>query len=659
MLAYVAATQAGQMPALSPPTRNDGDGTLAMDAATRASLEITRARDGSTAHTLLAAVDRTLTAPGARMLAGWLSAPLTDPAAIAARQAGWLGLSAEPAALTALRTVLRGAPDATRALGRLSVGRGGPRDLLAIRQVMAVATDAAATLPPPKSPLALGEGGVRALSAGLTEARDPHPGPLPEGEGDHAGILSDLAQDLRLDTGLGARLAAALAASPPLRLDDGGAIAEGFDGELDGERRLRDDSRRVITGLQLDYAQRYGVASLKIRHHAQLGYVMEVPAAAAEALRSRPELSLRQSMANAARFTNPELAELDRRINEAAGRAAAREATVFAALVAEVLAQAQTLRRAAAALATLDVLQACAKLAESGSWCRPAVTGDAAFSIAAARHPVVEAALPGGTPFQPNDCDLSPARRVLLLTGPNMAGKSTFLRQNALLVILAQAGPAGAGRQRPHRRGRPPVQPRGRGRRPGPRPLHLHDGDDGDRRHPQPGGAAQPGRGGRDRARHRDAGRAGDRLGRAGGAALAHPLPNPVRHPFPRIGRAGTGTAANVPARHAVREWKNEIVFLHEVGEGAAGRSWGVHVAKLAGIPAATVRRAAGLLASLERGSATGPDLPLFAALPAAAPAPDRLRAALDGMEPDRLSPREALEALYQLKSLALSSAEC
>ena len=195
-----------------------------------------------------------------------------------------------------------------------------------------------------------------------------------------------------------------------------------------------------VTGLQLDYAQRYGVASLKIRHHAQLGYVMEVPAAAADALKARPELSLRQSMANAARFTNPELADLDRRINEAAGRARAREALIFGRLVSDVVAEAAALRRAAAALAMLDVLQSCEKLAEPGTWCRPVVTADTAFCVTAARHPVVEAALPTGTAFQPNDCDLSPARRILLLTGPNMAGKSTFLRQNALLVILAQAG---------------------------------------------------------------------------------------------------------------------------------------------------------------------------------------------------------------------------
>ena len=174
---------------------------------------------------------------------------------------------------------------------------------------------------------------------------------------------------------------------PPGRREEGGAIAEGFDGELDAERRLRDDSRRVITGLQLDFAQRYGVASLKIRHHAQLGYVMEVPAAATEALRSHPELSLRQSMATAARFSNAELAELDRRIAEAAERAAAREAAILARLTDEVLAQSAALRAAASALATLDVLQSCAHLAEPGAWCRPIVTADAAFQVTAARAP--------------------------------------------------------------------------------------------------------------------------------------------------------------------------------------------------------------------------------------------------------------------------------
>ena len=620
-LAYVRSTQAGQLPALSPPARHEPGGTLAMDAATRASLEITRARDGSAEHTLLAAVRRTLTAPGARRLAEWLSAPLTDPALIAARQDGWGALLAHPDAAAALMMGLRGVPDAARALGRLSVGRGGPRDLQAIQHTIAAAAVIAGCLP-------------------------------------HTPLLDRLRGDLTLDPALGEHLRRALVEQPPARREDGGAVAEGFDGELDAERRLRDDSRRVITGLQLDYAQRYCVASLKIRHHAQLGYVMEVPAVAAEALRSHPELSLRQSMASAARFTNPELSELDRRIAEAAERAAAREAVVFATLVAAVLAQAPALRTAAAALATLDALQSCAQLAQPGAWCRPEVTADTAFCVTAGRHPVVEAALPRGTAFQPNDCDLSTARRVLLLTGPNMAGKSTYLRQNALAVVLAQAGlpvPAASARIGVANRlfsrvGAADDLARGRStfmtemtetaailHGAGPRSLVVVD----------------------------EIGRGTATLdGLAIAWAVLEALHSQIRcrtlfatH-FHELASLGQALPQMCPHAMQVREWKNEIVFLHEVAEGAAGRSWGVHVAKLAGIPAPVVRRAAGLLAALERGSATGPDLPLFHNL-SPPPASDRLGAALDRMEPDQLTPREALQALYELKALRLSCDEC
>lgn len=618
-LIYVRSTQAGQLPTLSPPARHEQAGTLAMDAATRASLEITRARDGGTEHTLFAAVQRTLTQAGARTLAAWLSAPLTAPAAIGARQDAWTQLLADPAAAAALRSALRGAPDAARALGRLSLGRGGPRDLLAIRLTLVAATDIAAILP--DSPL-----------------------------------LGRLRGDLAVDPALQERLQAALAETLPARLDDGNVIAEGYDGELDAERRLRDDSRRVITGLQLDYAQRYGVASLKIRHHSQLGYVIEAPAAAAETLRAHPDLTLRQGMANGARFSNPELTDLDRRIAEAAERAAAREAAIFDDLVRAVLQQAQPLRDAAAALATLDAIQSCARLAETQTWCRPEVSDDAAFSVTAARHPVVEAALPAGVRFQPNDCDLSPSRRVLLLTGPNMAGKSTFLRQNALLVVLAQAGlpvPAAAARigtadRLFSRVGAADDLARGRStfmtemtetaailNQAGPRSMVVVD----------------------------EIGRGTATLdGLAIAWAVLEALHSQLRcrtlfatH-FHELAGLTQALPQMCPHAMRVREWKSEIIFLHEVVEGAAGRSWGVHVAKLAGIPAATVRRAAGLLAALERGSATGPDLPLFAALPAQDPAPNRLYAALDALEPDRLSPREALDALYQLKALGLSS---
>jgi DNA mismatch repair protein MutS len=623
-LAYVQATQAGKTPTLSPPTRHQPGDTLAMDAATRASLEITRARDGTTEHTLLTATQRTLTQPGARLLAAWLAAPLTSLADITARQDAWSHLLADLPALAALRSILRGIPDATRALARLSLDRGTPRDLLTIRLVSAAAAAAAPLLP--DTPL-----------------------------------LNRLRSQLALDPALQANLAAALAPDLPARLTDGNVIAPGYDGELDAERRLRDDSRRVISGLQLDYAQRFGVASIRIRHHAQLGYVIEAPAAAVDALRSHGDLTLRQSMANAARFTTPELSDLDRRIAEAADRAQAREAALFAGLAAQALAAAPALRAAADALATLDALQSAARLAETGAWCRPTITADTAFAVTAARHPVVEAALPPSARFQPNDCDLAPQRRVLLLTGPNMAGKSTFLRQNALLIILAQAGlpvPAASARigiadRLFSRVGAADDLARGRStfmtemtetaailNQAGPRSLVVVD----------------------------EIGRGTATLdGLAIAWAVLEALHSQIRcrtlfatH-FHELAGLTQSLPQMCPHAMQVREWKGEIVFLHEVAEGAAGRSWGVHVAKLAGIPAPTVRRAATLLAALEKGSVTGPDLPLFAALPPdpAPPPPDKLRATLETIDPDRLSPREALEALYQLKALALSSTKC
>ena len=399
-VAYVQAAGAGTMPRLSRPQPAGLTGQMALDAATRASLEITRARDGGAAHTLLAAVSRTLTAPGARLLAGWLGGPLLDPAAIARRQDGWCWLLTQPEALAALRTALRGVPDLARALGRLSSGRGAPRDMAAVAVALASGREAAAAL----------DGAPWGLAA------------------------------LRVDPALADLLGRALVPSPPARLEDGGVIAAGFDGELDAQRALRDDSRRVVSGLTLDLAQRYGVASLKIRHHQQLGYVIEAPAVAVEKLRAHPELTMRQAMTNGARFVNAELADLDQRISRAADAAAARERLVWDSVVATVLQQADALSACASALARLDVLQCCARLAEGGRWCRPHVTDDDAFCIRAGRHPVVEGALDGTTAFVPNDCDLSPGRRVLLLTGPNMAGKSTYLRQNALMAVLAQAG---------------------------------------------------------------------------------------------------------------------------------------------------------------------------------------------------------------------------
>ena len=629
-LDYVRTTQAGQLPRLSRPTPLGAAGRLDLDAATRASLEILRARDGGTAHTLLGAVQRTVTAAGARRLAEFLAAPLTDLPAITARQDGWAWLLAMPQATAALRDALRGAPDMARALARLSLGRGSPRDLAALRDGLTAATQARAALS----------------------------GPLPA-------LLADWITALGAAPDLHALLGQALAEPAPPRLDDGGAIAPGYDGELDSECRLRDDSRRVIAGLQLDFAQRYGVASLKIKHHAQLGYVIEVPAIAVEKLRAFPDLTLRQGMANGARFTCAELSELDRRISEAAERARARERVVFAHLVQTSLRHAEALAQAAAALAGLDVLQSCAKLAESGTWCRPTLDDSDAFLVQAGRHPVVEAAVAGQTAFIANDCDLSPNRRVLLLTGPNMAGKSTYLRQNALIVVLAQAGlPAPAASVHLglvdrlfSRVGAADDLARGRStfmvemtetasilHQAGPRSLVVVD----------------------------EIGRGTATLdGLAIAWAVLEALHNAIRcrtifathfHELAQL----TGELPRLsPHTMRVKEWRNDVVFLHEVAEGAGGRSWGVHVAKLAGVPAATVRRAGVLLAALEDRAGRLTDsaaLPLFAA----ANTPSEIRpitqhpalAALAALDLDQLTPRAALDTLYQLSALLSVASE-
>ena len=627
-LDYVRATAAGKLPRLSRPAPLGEAGRLELDAATRASLEVARARDGGTAHTLLAAVQRTLTAAGARLLADMLAAPLTDPAPIADRQDAWSWLLANPASAAALRAALRRVPDMARALGRLSLGRGGPRDLGALRDG-----------------LAAGE----AIQAALDE-------PLPR-------LLAAARAALTPAPGLRTQLQAALAETVPARLEDG-AIVAGFDPELDAERGLRDDSRRVIATLQLDYAQKYGVASLKIRHHAQLGYVIEAPSAAVEKLRLSPELTLRQAMVNGARFSSVELADLDRRIAEAAERAVAREKKIFAHLVAAVLGEAEALAGCAAALARLDVAQSAAALAAPGTWCRPQVTEETGFCIEAGRHPVVEAALAGQQGFVPNDCDLSPDRRVLLLTGPNMAGKSTYLRQNALIVLLAQAGlPVPAARARLgivdrlfSRVGAADDLARGRStfmvemtetaailHQAGPRSLVVVD----------------------------EIGRGTATLdGLAIAWAVLEALHNTVRcrvifatH-FHELARLTAELPRLAPHTMRVKEWKGEVVFLHEVAEGAAGRSWGVHVARLAGVPAPVVRRAGALLAALESRAGDLTDaaaLPLFASAQPAPEAPvpaptaaaaEPLQAALAALDPDRLTPREALEALYRLKTI-------
>jgi DNA mismatch repair protein MutS len=372
-----------------------------------------------------------------------------------------------------------------------------------------------------------------------------------------------------------------------------------------------------------------------------------------ESLRAFPELTLRQGMANGARFTHPKLSDLDRRITEAADRATARERTIFATLIDAVQAAADSLASAAAALATLDVLQSAARLAEGGTWCRPTVEDGEAFHVTAGRHPVVEMALTGSGAFVPNDCDLSPDRRVLLLTGPNMAGKSTFLRQNALIAILAQSGlptPAQSVRlgiidRLFSRVGAADELARGRStfmvemtetaailHQAGPRSLVIVD----------------------------EIGRGTATLdGLAIAWSVLEALHSQLRcrtifatH-FHELAQLTETLPRLSPHMMRVREWRGDVVFLHEVAAGAAGRSWGVHVARLAGVPAPVVRRAAALLTALEKGrEPVIADLPLFASLPAPGVS-CAVCETLYAVEPENLSPKQALDLVYQLKEQA------
>ncbi|HVV93736.1 MAG TPA: DNA mismatch repair protein MutS [Hyphomicrobiales bacterium] len=642
-VSYVERTQRGARPPLSPPQHLAAGAYLDIDAATRANLELTKTLAGERRGSLLHAIDRTVTAAGRRLLAERLASPLTAVEAIRARLDAVAALVADPALRQDGRDHLRAAPDLVRALQRLAFGRGGPRDLFAIGQGLAAA---------------------RALAARLASADLPT---------ELAAAAVALAPP---DGGLADALTAALAGELPARVSDGGFIRTGFDDELDGQRALRDDSRRVVAGLQGRYAEDTRIRTLRVKHTNFLGYFVEVPAAAGEALRAPPWNATfvhRQTMQGAMRFSTVELSDLESRIAAAADRALAREAAIFKDLAARVLAAAEGLKALAAGLAALDVATALAALAVECRLARPEIEDSLAFAIEGGRHPVVEQAL-DGAPFVANDCDLSPpagaeAGRIWLVTGPNMGGKSTFLRQNALIAILAQMGsfvPAARARigvidRLFSRVGAADDLARGRStfmvemvetaailNQATPRSLVILD---------------EIGRG----------------TATFDGLSIAwatiehlHGV-NRCRALFATHFQELTELARRLPRLHnatlRVAEWKGEVVFLHEVVPGAADRSYGIQVAKLAGLPAAVVERAKAILAELESGERAMPggrgpglaELPLFAAALApppgvvTAPAPDPLREALAAVDPDALTPRQALDALYRLKAAGRS----
>ena len=639
---YLERTQCGARPKLEPPLSTRRARTMEIDAATRANLEFTRTLGGQREGSLLATIDRCATPAGSRRLAAQLSAPLTDAAAIEARLAA-VGFLVDARELRAdARKILKAAPDLLRAVSRLALERAGPRDLAAVGDGLAAAA---------------------ALAAHFSDDAFPQ-GPLPALLAEARGAAASV------DPALSERLAATLADDLPLQRRDGGFVRAGLDPALDEARALRDASRQVIAALQQKYCDLAGTRRLKVKHNNMLGYFVEVPQALGETF-TRPPLDAtfvhRQTMVDAMRFSTAELGALEAKIAQAAETALARELAIFDELAAAILARAEAIAAVAEALATIDVAAGLAEIAAERDWVRPTIEASGAFLIEGGRHPVVEAALrASGDPFVANTCDLSggiSGGKIAVVTGPNMAGKSTYLRQNALIAVLAQMGsfvPAASATigivdRLFSRVGAADDLARGRStfmvemvetaailNRATPASLVVLD---------------EIGRG----------------TATFDGLSIAWAVMEHVHeknrartifathfHELTQLSRK-LDRLVNLTTR--VADWHGDVVFLHEVVPGAADRSYGIQVAKLAGLPTAVVRRAKTLLAELEasdRGQPGGrllAELPLFAAArvpePAAAAEPDALRQTLAAIEPDTLTPREALEALYRLKALS------
>lgn len=636
LIEYLTLTQKGNLPLLRRPLREEKEGFVSIDAATRRNLELTETLSGERKGSLISVVDKSVTAAGARRMMQRITAPSRAISDINDHLDAISFFQENSLLETDIREILRSAPDMERALGRMALGRSGPRDLQHIGRAITQA-DAMFDL--------LRE---TARSKNVLRASDALTG----------------------QSGLAQLLGAALAAEVPILARDGGFVAPGYSAELDEVKSLRDEARSVIAAMQADYANQTGIGALKVKHNNVLGYFIETPATHAEKMLAAPLSETfihRQTTANAVRFTTVELSALETKILNAAGRAIELELEIFDRLCAETLAQSDALQAMADGLAEIDVMTALSHLARGSNWNRPSLTGGKEFYVEQGRHPVVERALAetGEQLFVANDCNLSSdPSAIWLLTGPNMAGKSTFLRQNALIAILAQAGsfvPAaraeiGVISQIFSRVGASDDLARGRSTfmvEMVETAAILNQADE-------------------------NALVIVDEIGRGTStydglsiawATLEHlHESNQCRALFATHYHELTQVAAKLDrvdcATVTVREFQGEVVFLHEVKKGAADRSYGVQVAKLAGLPDAVIERARIVLNALEKGerergaspNALVDDLPLFSANPSpGAPVPSgpsTLDLRLSDINPDTLSPREALELIYELKAL-------
>ena len=635
LLDYVETTQKGKVPLIQRPQKVTEGQIMEIDGATRRSLELIDSLSGDKSSSLLGVIDCTVTGAGGRLLASRIANPLKNIAAINARLDAVEFFGTFHNIRQDLRQVLKVCPDIERAVSRLSLGRGGPRDLANIKAALAV-------VPALRNLLC---GGDAAL-AGQPEA------------------VRKVAADLGEHTQMVATLNSALEEDLPLLARDGGFIREGYSAALDEVKRLKNDSHKLIVELQAKYAEMTGIANLKIKFNNVIGYFIEVQSKFAPQMLEDKQFIHRQSVLNASRFTTVELSELEDKIRGAADKALAMELEIFEQLVRDIRLASDDILKTAKALARLDVAAALAELAVEKNYCRPVIDDSLAFEVRDGRHPVVEASIhkAGSGTFVGNDCTLNDEKgRLWLLTGPNMAGKSTFLRQNAIIAVMAQMGsfvPCSSARigvidKIFSRVGASDDLARGRStfmvemvetasilNQADERSFVILD---------------EIGRG----------------TATFDGLSIAWAVvehlheANKCRTLFATHYHELTALTSKLPhmTLHCmkIKEFNDEVIFLHEVIDGAADRSYGIHVAKLAGLPKAVLKRSEQVLEHLEKngkGSSMtqlADDLPLFAVLrereepkPASSPALE----ALDNINPDELTPREALEKLYELKRL-------
>ena len=632
LIEYLNTTQKGQMPLLQYPIGESPNDYVSIDTSTRRNLEITETLNGEHQGSLLSVVDNTITAAGARLLYHRITTPSQHIKTISDRAETVQFFCENSDKRTELRTNLKHLPDTERALSRLALGRGGPRDLLA---------------------LVNGATQAKKVNQILSNTQLPN-------------LLEDIKPGLIGHDSLCEELTKAITESPPLSARDGGYIASGYSKELDDLRSLRDKSREILADLQATYSDFSNISSLKIKHNNVLGYFIETPAAYAQKMLASPLSDTfihRQTTANSVRFTTVALGELETKILNASGQSTDLEQEIFHQLEKFVLAQSLALQALSFSVAEIDVASAFSELAMNEGWIRPTITNGRDFFVDQGRHPVVEATLKNSPSsiFVGNNCNLnSKNENIWLLTGPNMSGKSTFLRQNALIALLAQAGsyvPAtqatiGVVSQIFSRVGASDDLARGRSTfmvEMIETAAILNQADD----------------------------RALvilDEIGRGtstyDGLSIAWATLEYL-HDFNRcrtlfathyheLAQLSAKLERVENATVTVREWEGEVVFLHEVKKGTADRSYGVQVAKLAGLPTPVLDRAKVVLDALEKGEREGygmqkaliDDLPLFSTIPAAPPTgPSAVEEALAEVQPDTLSPKDALDLIYELKS--------